>query len=122
MRVFDGFLKAMKRRMKVRKSMEIRFLMPFLMVFWVLKSILKDLFAFFLLFWGFFGLFLWFLMEKMVKNGEKRGYKDVFLAILCVFPVVVKIGLFGGSLWTLFLGVFWCFGVYWGIELIESID
>lgn len=71
MRVFDGFLKAMKRRMKVRKSMEIRFLMPFLMVFVGLKAFLKDLFAFFLLFWGYFGLFLWFLMEKMVKNGEK---------------------------------------------------
>src|ERR687892_723966 len=87
LRVFEGFLKAMKRRMKVRKSMEIRFLMPFLMVFVGLKAFLKVFFA-------FFG----------------------------VFAVVVKIGLFGGSLWTLFLGVFWCFGVYWGVELIESID
>lgn len=68
MRVFEGFLKAMKRRMKVRKSIEIGFFCRFLMVFWVLKAFLKDLFAFFLLFWGYFGLFLWFLGIKMVKK------------------------------------------------------
>ena len=81
MRVFEGFLKAMKRRMKVRKSIENRVFGGFSMVFYGFESIS---FGFFFCFEVFFGFFCVFFGEKGRKMVKKGGIRGVFVQF-CVF-------------------------------------